>query len=100
MQLALEPPVFGRKNEIPVSPRAAVIAPMRNGRIVAENRVKRYLGLVLITKIFCLGINFFLPGGIPWHFAAEGVRLLFPMISTLSHLAFQRVGLRIHGFAL
>src|ERR1035437_8866774 len=98
MQLTFEPPVFGGKNEVPVSARATVIAPVGNCRIVSENCVERDLGFVLIAEILCPSIDLFLTGGIPGHFAAEWVGLLRPVVGAFAHLTLQSNCLCIHAF--
>src|ERR1700722_1357249 len=49
MQLPLEAAIFGGEDEIPVTARAAVVSPVRNRGIVAEDWVERYIGFVQIS---------------------------------------------------
>src|SRR6266567_8958724 len=99
MKLAFEPAIFGSKNKGPVAARASVVTPMRNRGIVAENGVEGDSRLVVVAEIFCPGVDFFLPGRIPRHFAAEGIRLRPPAISPGLHFRLQIVRLLLHAFA-
>src|SRR6266704_2788935 len=99
MELALEPAILGGKNKVPVATRASVVTPMWNCGIVTENSVKRDAGLVVVAEIFCPGIDFFLPGRVPGHFAAERIRLRPPAISPGAHFFLQIVSLLLHPFA-
>src|SRR3984957_11636787 len=100
MQLPLEPPVFGGEDEIPISTGAAVITPVRDWRIVAEDRIEGHLCFILVPEVFRPGINLFLTGGIPGHLAAEGIGFLSPAIGSDTHFSFKVVGLLLPAFTL
>src|SRR3954462_1335771 len=100
MKLALETPILGGENKIPVTASASVIAPVRDCGIVAQNCVKRDLSLVVIAEILRPRINFFLAGCVPRHLAAERIRLLLPPIGTYAHLCFKILRLPLHAFTL
>src|SRR5258708_10350322 len=100
MQLSLKPAVFGRENKIPIATCAAVVAPVRNRRIVTENRVEGYFCFVLVSEVFRPRIDFFLACRVPWHLAAERVSFISPMIGAGSHFGFEVAGLLLHAFPL
>src|SRR6266704_983039 len=100
MKLPLYPSVLGGKNKIPIAARTSVVAPVRDGGVVTENRIESHIGLVLIAEIFHPRINFFLAGGVPGHFAAEWVGFGLPTAGASAHLAFEILSLRGHAFAL
>jgi hypothetical protein len=64
MELSLKSTILmaGAKDEIPVAACAAVINPVRNCGIIAEDRVQGNVGFIGITKIFCPLIDFLLAG--------------------------------------
>src|SRR5258708_39554186 len=101
MKLALDAAVLGAgaENKIPVTARAAVVPPMRDGRIVAEDRVESDIGLVLIFKVFCPSIHLFLTGRIPRHLTTEWVRFFSPTVGARTHPRLQLVRLLLHAFA-
>src|SRR6476661_10581007 len=93
MDLAFQPSARRRAvKEIPVPTCIAVVTPMRNGGHVTENRVDRDLAFVIVPEIFRPRVNFFLPGGIPGHLAAERIRASFPDIRAPFHDRFELVG--------
>src|SRR6266700_4551262 len=85
MELPLDSAVFRSVEKIPIAAGTSVIAPMRDGRRVTQNRIERDLGLLLVAKIFRPCINLFLAGRVPRHFAAEGVFFILPALGALSH---------------
>src|SRR5207249_1655528 len=99
MKLAFEPAVFGGKNKVPVPACASVVTPMWNRGIVTENSVEGDSRLVVVAEIFGPSVDFFLPGRVPWHFAAKRIRLRAPAISPGAHFRLQLVGLFLHSFA-
>src|SRR5487761_1348749 len=96
VELALKPLDLGGINEIPVAAGAAVVAPVRYGGIVAENRMQCHIGLAFVTEIFHPRINFFLACRVPGHFAAEWISLFFPAGGARAHLCFQAVRFGVH----
>src|SRR5947207_13717196 len=100
MELSLKATVLGGKNKIPVAARASVVAPVRDGGVVPQNRTTSHVGLVLITEIFHPGIDFLLARGVRGHFAAEGVGLSLPAASARAHLRFEILSLSGQSVAL
>src|SRR5581483_4685214 len=84
MKLAFKPAVASGEDEIPIAARAAVVSPMWDRRIVAEDRVQSDFSLVVVTEIFRPIVNLFLAGRVPWHFTAKGIRLCAPAVRALS----------------
>src|SRR5712672_3361523 len=62
----------GSIEEIPETPRVAVVSPVWNGWHESKNGIERDLRLVVGPEVFCHAVDLFLPGGVPRHFAAEG----------------------------
>ena len=71
--------------KVPVTPRVAVVTPVRHRRHVANDRVERNERFVVMTEVFAPRINFFLARRIPSHLAAERIRILPPTIRTFAH---------------
>ena len=101
VQLALDTAVLVAcaKNKIPVAARTAVVSPMGNCGIISEDGIESDVSLVLVAEIFCPGIDFFLPGRVPRHFAAEGIGFLDPAFGAPAHVAFEGIGLRLPALA-
>src|SRR4051794_14074554 len=99
MELSLQAAIPAGEDEVPVAPGASVITPMRNGGIVAKNRVESGISFIVPAEIFCPVVDLFLTGGIPGHFAAKGVRLFTPMLSARAHLRFKVCGRVVHPFS-
>src|SRR5215471_10085478 len=100
VKLTLESSIFSGKDEVPVPSSTSVVSPMRNRRIVAENRVEGNVSLIAVAEVFCPRVHFFLSSGVPRHFASERVSLALPTIGADPHFALQRIGLLLHVFAL
>src|SRR5580698_11528962 len=98
MKLSLKPPVFGCKDKIPVATCAAVVAPVRNRRIVTENRVEGHFGLVVVPKILGPRVDLFLPCGVPWHLTAEWIGFLPPAFCATAHSCFKVVSFLFPAF--
>src|SRR5215472_17745357 len=80
VQLALQLAKLAGKNEVPIAPCAAVVSPMWNGGIVAKYGVERHVGFLLKAKMLHPGVDLFLPGRVPRHFAPKRIGFLFPTI--------------------
>src|SRR5579884_2200068 len=100
MKLTLEPSVSAREDEIPIAAGASVVSPMRNRRIVAENRVQCDFGFVVVTEIFRPVVNFFLARRIPRHLTAKGIGLRSPSICACPHSLLEIGGFILHSFEL
>src|SRR6185312_3340568 len=98
MQLAFKPAILCGEDKIPITAGAAVVAPVRNRRIVAEYGVQGHGCFVVVTKILRPRINFFLPRRVPGHFTAEWIRLALPAIGARSHSCLKVISLRLHAF--
>src|SRR6476661_8679660 len=85
MKLSFYPSRLSAVDEVPVSTRVAVIAPMRHSRHIADDGIERHFGLVIVTKVFAPGIDLFLPGRVPGHLAPERIGFAFPAIGALFH---------------
>src|SRR5579884_562841 len=85
MKLTFDPAVLSGVQKVPVTTGASVVTPMRDCRHVADDRVDRNFCFVGITEVLAPGVYLFLPGGIPWHFAAKGIGLCFPMVGSGFH---------------
>src|SRR6184192_2196272 len=99
VQLALELAKLARENEVPIAARTAVVSPMRNYRIVAKDGVERHVRFFLKAKMFHPGVDLFLPGRVPRHFASVGVRFVFPAIGPYAHFGCQVIRLRVPPIA-
>src|ERR1700740_831717 len=73
MKLAFDAAVLSSVQEIPVTTRAAVVSPMRDGWHVSDNRIDCNFCLVVVSEVFAPRIDLFLSGGIPGHLAAERI---------------------------
>src|SRR6516164_6816759 len=96
VKLTLQPSILGCENEIPITTRTTVVSPMWNRGVISEYGIQGYFRFVLVPEIFRPGVNFFLSGRIPWHFATERVCLAFPSVRPLAHLTFQSISLLGH----
>src|SRR6185437_4276210 len=75
-------------------------SPVGDGWVVAEDGVKRGLRLLRVVEILHPGVDLLLAGGVPGHFAAEGILFRAPVLGALAHGGFHGVGLGGHAFAL
>src|SRR3954453_13041951 len=100
MELPLQPSVLGGENKIPVAACAAVVAPVRDRRIVGEDCIQSYIGLVHVTEILSPGIHLFLSHRVPWHLATERIGFILPTVGATSHFCFEIFGLFFPAFPL
>src|SRR5581483_4925937 len=77
VKLPLDAGQLAAVEEIPVTAGVPVIAPVRHGRHVAEDRIERDLRFLFVAEIPAPRIDLFLAGRVPRHLAAE--RILFPV---------------------
>src|SRR5262245_41045450 len=80
----------GAVKEIPKAAGAAVVAPMRNRRHVAKDRIQSDLSLVVVTEIFGDAIYLFLACGIPRHFTPKRHGTAAPVFGASLQLSFHR----------
>src|SRR5579875_3623671 len=91
MKLPLNARVFWISpiDKIPVSPRAAVVSPAWNGRVVSEDCVQRYIRDVVVMEVSRPPIDLLLTGRVPRHLTAERIGLALPQIRAFAHHCFQ-----------
>src|SRR5688572_9409371 len=85
VQLPLDPSDLAAVEKVPITTCVAVVSPVRQRRHVTDNRVERYEGLVVVTKVFTPRVDLLLARRIPRHLTAERVRILFPTIRAFLH---------------
>src|SRR5215471_21067504 len=80
----------GAVKEIPKATRAAVVAPVRNRRHEAKDRIQGDLRLVVVAEIFGDAIYLFLARGIPGHLTSKRHGAAAPIFGVILQLRFQR----------
>src|SRR5436190_194627 len=99
MKLSLQPAVLAGKDEIPVTARAAVVSPVRDRRVVPQDRIQSDVGFGAVTEVFRPVVDFFLPGRVPGHFASEWIGVRSPAFGASTHFGFEVYGFVVHALA-
>src|SRR6185437_9764488 len=91
MKLPLNARVFRVRSidKVPVPPRAAVVSPTRNRRIIGQDCIQRHVGFVVVMEVFRPVVDLLLAGGVPGHFTAKRIGLALPSISACAHHSFE-----------
>src|SRR5262249_28171337 len=79
----------GSVKEIPKAAGASVVAPVRNRRHEAKDRIESDLRLVVVAEILGNAIYLFLPRGIPRHLASKWHGTPAPVFGVSFQLRFQ-----------